>query len=287
MAEKKGLGRGLSALFDENEHDLPEGEQASGDPVLVSISEVEPNRDQPRTTFDEEKLQELADSIREHGVISPITVAPLGGGRYRIIAGERRWRASRLAGLKKVPVRVLDVSEKEIVELSLIENLQREDLNVIEEARGYRRLSDEYGMTQEEIAARVGKSRPVVANALRLLTLPEEAVALLERGELSLAQGKALLSCPKREEIVALAQRAAREGLTVRELEALIKKLSAAPKQPKLPINRLYYDRLAQEIGDRLGRKAVLSPGKKGGKLTLEYYSDEDLNALAELLQKE
>ena len=176
MAEKKGLGRGLSALFDENEHDLPEGAQASGDPVLVSISEIEPNRNQPRTTFDEEKLRDLADSFREHGVISPITVAPLGGGRYRIIAGERRWRASRLAGLKKVPVRVLDVSEKEIVELSLIENLQREDLNVIEEARGYRRLSEEYGMTQEEIAARVGKSRPVVANALRLLTLPEEAV---------------------------------------------------------------------------------------------------------------
>lgn len=287
MAVKKGLGKGLNALFEDNNQEIaapaPAGE---GGPLMVSISDIEPNREQPRVIFDEEKLGELAESIREHGVLTPLLVSPIGKGRYRIIAGERRWRASRIAGIKKLPILVKDVSEQEIMEISLIENLQREDLNIIEEAKGYKRLSEEFGLTQEQMAKRVGKSRPVVANALRLLTLPAEVITLLEEGKLSLAHGKSLLACEDPERISGLAKECAEKELTVRELEALIKKQQLPPRQGKLPVDRLYYDSLAGDLTTALGRKVSVNPSRKGGKLVIEYYSDEDLTDLAERLGK-
>ena len=180
---KKGLGRGLDALFQDNESEIAQA-AAGGAPAEVAVADIEPNRGQPRHVFDEEKLRELADSIREHGVVSPLIVSELDGGRYRIIAGERRWRAARMAGLKKVPVVVRAADAQEIMEVSLIENLQREDLNIIEEAKGYLRLQEEFGLTQEQIARRVGKSRPGIANALRLLHLPAPVLELMAEGKL-------------------------------------------------------------------------------------------------------
>lgn len=287
MAMKKGLGKGLGVLFEDNNLEIAEPTTAAENgPVLVSISDIEPNREQPRVLFDEEKLNELAESIREHGVLTPLLVSPLGNGRYRIIAGERRWRASRIAGIKKLPIIIKDVSAQEIMEISLIENLQREDLNIIEEAKGYKRLSDEFGMTQEQMAKRVGKSRPVVANALRLLTLPADVIALLEEGKLSLAHGKSLLSCGDHQRISDLARQCVDKDLTVRELDALIKKQMMPPRQGKLPVDRLYYDSLAVDLTAALGRKVSVSPSRKGGKLVIEYYSDEDLTELAEHLSK-
>ncbi len=287
MAVKKGLGKGLNVLFEDNNIEIAEPTTSGeGGPILVSISDIEPNREQPRVMFDEEKLNELAESIREHGVLTPLLVSPIGKGRYRIIAGERRWRASRIAGIKKLPIIVKDVSAQEIMEISLIENLQREDLNIIEEAKGYKRLSDEFGMTQEQMAKRVGKSRPVVANALRLLTLPEDVISLLEEGKLSLAHGKSLLSCEDADSISRLAKDCAEKELTVRELEALIKKRQLPPRQGKLPVDRLYYDSLAVDLTAALGRKVSVNPSRKGGKLVIEYYSDDDLTDLAERLNK-
>ncbi len=287
MAAKKGLGKGLNALFEDNNLEIAEpAPVAEGGPVMVSISDIEPNREQPRVMFDEEKLNELAESIREHGVLTPLLVSPIGKGRYRIIAGERRWRASRIAGIKKLPIIIKDVSAQEIMEISLIENLQREDLNIIEEAKGYKRLSDEFGMTQEQMAKRVGKSRPVVANALRLLTLPDDVINLLEEGKLSLAHGKSLLSCDDPLRISSLARECADKELTVRELEALIKKQQMPPRQGKLPVDRLYYDSLAGDLTTALGRKVSVNPSRKGGKLVIEYYSDDDLTDLAERLSK-
>lgn len=287
MAAKKGLGKGLGVLFEDNNLELAEPVEAKeGGPLMVSISDIEPNREQPRVYFDEEKLNELAESIREHGVLTPLMVSPLGKGRYRIIAGERRWRASRIAGIKKLPVIVKEVSDQEIMEIALIENLQREDLNIIEEAKGYKSLSEEFGLTQEQIAKRVGKSRPVVANALRLLTLPEDVVTLLEEGKLSLAHGKSLLSCEDPIRISGLAKECAQKELTVRELEALIKKQQLPPRQGKLPVDRLYYDSLATDLTAALGRKVTVNPSRKGGKLVIEYYSDDDLTDLAERLNK-
>lgn len=287
MAVKKGLGKGLGVLFEDNNMEIAEPTTSGeGGPILVSISDIEPNREQPRVMFDEEKLNELAESIREHGVLTPLLVSPIGKGRYRIIAGERRWRASRIAGIKKLPIIVKDVSAQEIMEIALIENLQREDLNVIEEAKGYKRLSDEFGMTQEQMAKRVGKSRPVVANALRLLTLPEDVISLLEEGKLSLAHGKSLLSCEDTDSISRLAKECAEKELTVRELESLIKKRQLPPRQGKLPVDRLYYDSLATDLTAVLGRKVSVNPSRKGGKLVIEYYSDDDLSDLADRLNK-
>ena len=227
---KKGLGRGLDALFQDNEP--ARAPETGGAPTEVAVADIEPNRGQPRHVFDEEKLRELADSIREHGVVSPLIVSELGDGRYRIIAGERRWRAARMAGLKKVPVVVRAAGAQEIMEVSLIENLQREDLNIIEEAKGYLRLQEEFGLTQEQIARRVGKSRPGVANALRLLHLPAAALDLLEEGKLSPGHGKVLLACPDEKTAAELAARAAADELSVRELEAMVRR-ALQPKQDK------------------------------------------------------
>ncbi|HHT16869.1 MAG TPA: ParB/RepB/Spo0J family partition protein, partial [Papillibacter sp.] len=225
----KGLGTGLGALFGSAAID-----PMANDFVYLPIAKVEPRQGQPRTNFDEEALQELADSIREHGVLQPLTVRDLGGGFYQIIAGERRWRAARLAGLKEVPARVIEADELKATELAMVENLQREDLNPVEEALGYKTLVEEYGLTQEEVARRVGKTRPVVANAMRLLALPESVLKMLETGEISMGAARALLSLEDPEAIEQAAEEIVRLGLSVREVERLVKKVkSEKAERPK------------------------------------------------------
>lgn len=279
---KKGLGKGLDALFGENLIDDKGGDGAAASSVReVALADVEPNRDQPRHLFDEEKLRELAQSIQEHGIVSPLIVTEIEGGRYRIIAGERRWRAARMAGLTRVPVIVRGASAQEIMEVSLIENLQREDLNIVEEAMGYRRLQDEFGLTQEQIAKRVGKSRPGVANALRLLHLPKEALDLLADGSLSPGHGKVLLGLADEELLIKLAQQAAREEMSVRELEARIKRESEPKKGKAEDPNLPYVREIETRIAENLGRKAKIVRSGGRGKIVLEFYSDDDLTQLA------
>ena len=284
MAKKKaelGLGRGLNALL--------------GDPVLqdqgegsvsLPISQVEPGLNQPRKRFDPEALAELADSIREHGIIQPLTVRRLSSGYYQIIAGERRWRAAKQAGLDEVPAVIIEADDRKVMELGLIENLQREDLNPAEEARGYQVLMEEYGMTQEQVAQRMGKSRPAVTNALRLLNLPEDVLALVEEGKLSAGHARALLGAPT----PALQRQAAKavldKGLSVRQTEALVKALQKE-KKPKVrseDMLAIYLADLEKNLGSQLGRKVHIQHRGKKGKLELEYYSEDDLETLLRLL---
>jgi len=281
MAKKMGLGKGLDALFIENDQPIKENENVNE----VNIADIEPDKNQPRKVFDEEKLSELAASIKEHGVITPLIVAPIEGGRYKIIAGERRWRAARKAGVKKLPVVIKEVSQKEAAEIALIENLQREDLNVIEEAKGYESLKKEFSMTQDEIAKRVGKSRPVVANAMRLLTLGKEIVAMLEAGEISPGHGKVLLSVENKEKRLELAIACKEKNLSVRELEAAIKKLNA-PEKPKKEKD-INIAALEKRITETIGRKVKISGSANKGKLTIEYTSLEDLNSISDILMGE
>ena len=284
MAKKKaelGLGRGLNALL--------------GDPVLqdqgegsvsLPISQVEPGLNQPRKRFDPEALAELADSIREHGIIQPLTVRRLSSGYYQIIAGERRWRAAKQAGLDEVPAVIIEADDRKVMEIGLIENLQREDLNPAEEARGYQVLMTEYGMTQEQVAQRMGKSRPAVTNALRLLNLPEDLMALVEEGKLSAGHARALLGAPT----PALQRQGARavldKGLSVRQTEALVKALQKE-KKPKVrseDMLAIYLADLEKNLGSQLGRKVHIQHRGKKGKLELEYYSEDDLETLLRLL---
>ena len=284
MAKKKaelGLGRGLNALL--------------GDPVLqdqgegsvsLPISQVEPGLNQPRKRFDPEALAELADSIREHGIIQPLTVRRLSSGYYQIIAGERRWRAAKQAGLDEVPAVIIEADDRKVMEIGLIENLQREDLNPAEEARGYQVLMNEYGMTQDQVAQRMGKSRPAVTNALRLLNLPEDLMALVEEGQLSAGHARALLGAPT----PALQRQGARavldKGLSVRQTEALVKALQKE-KKPKVRTEdmlAIYLADLEKNLGSQLGRKVHIQHRGKKGKLELEYYSEDDLETLLRLL---
>ena len=284
MAEKKKnnrLGAGLSALFGEEENILePEA------PQTLPISKVEPRKDQPRRDFDAESLQELTDSIREYGVIQPITVRPLEKGYYQIIAGERRWRAARAAGLAEVPVRILPADDRLAMELALVENLQREDLNPMEEAAGYKTLMDEYGLTQEEVAGRVQKSRPAVANALRLLGLGQRARKLVAEGKLSAGHARALL--PLKDE--ALQEKAAREvadrGLSVRQTETLTASLLRQRKEkPEKDVPAVDYVREAEKrLTDALGRGVKFTGGQKKGRIALEFYSPDDREALMDAL---
>lgn len=285
---QKGLGKGLGALFG----DLPPaGEQQQPD-LNLPIQKVEPNPQQPRKNFDPEELQALADSIALHGVIQPLTVRRMDNGFYQIIAGERRWRAARLAGLQEIPAVVIDADDEQATELALIENLQRQDLNPVEEALGYRRLLDEYGMTQEKAAERVGKSRPAVANALRLLSLPDAIRALLEEGKLSAGHGRALLTVPDSTLQKKLAQKVVQEGLSVRQTEAMAKRLAqtgadaeeAAAKAAD-PM-KLYRDAAAKELSQRWGRKVSITKGPKKGKVEFEFYNDEDLTELLDKLEQ-
>ena len=274
--EKKGLGIGLDALFAANDlQEEPEGEL-----LTLPIGKVEPREAQPRKTFDEQALQDLADSIAQSGLIQPIVARRLEGGYYQIIAGERRWRASRMAGLTEVPVRVLEADDRRTAELALVENLQREDLNPIEEAKGYRTLMEEYGLTQEETARSVGRSRPAVANALRLLSLPEPVLAMLEEGSLTSGHARALLALGDEESICRAAELVVKEELSVRQTEELIKRRKAAPKKKKESPRSIYVRDLEERLGSHWNRKVRITEGKRRGKLEIEYYGNEDLDRL-------
>ena len=278
-----GLGRGLNALL--GDPDLPDQNEGS---ISLPISQVEPGLNQPRKRFDEDALSDLADSIRVHGIIQPLTVRRLASGYYQIIAGERRWRAAKAAGLREVPAVIIEADDRKVMELGLIENLQREDLNPAEEARGYRSLMEDYGLTQEQVAQQMGKSRPAITNTLRLLALPDEVMTLVEEGSLSAGHARAILGAPT----AALQQEAARqvvEGqLSVRQTEALIKTLqkekTEKPKE-QLPNLSLYLGELEKDLAGRLGRKVKIAHKGKKGRIELEYYNEQDLETLLALLQ--
>ena len=272
--KKRGLGKGLDAIFAENAADSTEGS------VSVKISEIEPNRDQPRKEFDSEALSELADSISQHGVLQPLLLRPLLTGGYRIVAGERRWRAARMAGLTEVPAVVREMSDTEEMLFALIENLQREDLTPLEEARGYRTLIDAQDFTQEEVSQAVGKSRPAVTNALRLLNLPEDIQQMLENGEITAGHARTLLSF-KREEDMRLGAKRAKEVASVRELEALAKRLNQQKDAPEQkPRKNQYFEEAQLAVGEYLNRKVKVAGTKKKGTLQIEFYGEEDLQNL-------
>ena len=282
MASKKpsGLGRGLGALLGDDV--MNTGTQGA---MYLPISEVESNSAQPRKFFDEAALAELADSIRQHGIIQPLTVRRLSSGYYQIIAGERRWRAARLAGLSEVPVTVIEADDRKAAELAMIENLQREDLNPMEEAAGYRSLIDQYHMTQEEAANRVGKSRSAVTNALRLLELAPAVQNQVEAGLLSAGHARALVPLSPAQQ-VQTANAIIEGGLSVRQTEALAKRLSAGEKpEKKAPADEVDYAAVAQkELSSQLGRGVKIVNGRKKGRIELEYYGMDDLNDLLEAL---
>ena len=283
MAVPKGLGKGLGALMG----DFVE-EPASQSPYQVlPIYKIEPNPDQPRREFDEEELQSLADSIALHGLVQPLTVRQMPNGYYQIIAGERRWRAARLANLNEVPVVILEADDKKTMELALIENLQRQDLNPVEEALGYRSLIEEYGMTQEETAARVGKSRPAVANALRLLSLNEKLLDMVRSGALSAGHARAVLSLKNEKQQMEAAQKIVALGLSVRQAELLCKNMTRE-KPPKKEVTLAvdYVAECEKNMSRHLGRGVKIITGKRKGKLELEYYGQEDLQTLLDALMK-
>jgi len=281
----KGLGMGLGALFGE---ELTELEPT--DFEYLPISKVEPRSQQPRKYFDEQGLQELSDSIAEHGIIQPLTVREIGGGYYQIIAGERRWRAARMAGIEEVPARIIEADDKTTMELALVENLQRENLNPAEEARGYKTLMEEYGMTQEETAKRVGKSRPVIANALRLLNLPDEVMDMLQNGEIAPGAARAILALESTEDQIKAAQTVVKEKLSVRETEQLVKEMQqkggkGRKKQTNQRKNNIYFEEVQNTLADRLKRKVKISGTEKKGRIELEYYDEDDFEKLCEALQ--
>ena len=277
----RGLGKGLGALLGDAALQSDGGENLH----LLPISQVECNADQPRKRFDEDTLEELADSIREHGILQPLTVRRLSSGYYQIIAGERRWRAARLAGLSEVPAIVVEADDRKAAELALIENLQREDLDPIEEAEGYRKLMEGYRLTQEDVAARVGKSRSTVANAVRLLGVCPEVRELLVVGALTGGHARALLPLSPAQQ-----KKAARDvvsaGLNVRQTETLVKRLLARPRTKKeTETDAVDYVRLAaRDLSDKLGRGCRIVPGRKKGRVELEYYGTDDLNDLLDAL---
>ena len=283
----KGLGKGLGALMG----DAALQPELSGS-LSLPISQVQPGLNQPRKRFEDGALQDLADSVRVHGIIQPLTVRRLSSGYYQIIAGERRWRAAKLAGLTEVPAVIIEADEQKVMELGLIENLQREDLNPVEEAKGYEVLMNEHGLTQEEVAQRVGKSRPVVANAVRLLDLPDPVLQLLEEGKLSAGHARSLLPLTSGSQQREAAQRVVNEGLSVRQTEALVKSLlqdgqkSQERKGKPADPNRIYRDAAAKELTARFGRKVSIIHGAKRGSLSFEYYNDDDLNDLLDLLEQ-
>lgn len=278
MAVKKGgLGRGLEALFNENATD----EKAV---VTLRLTEIEPNRNQPRANFDEDALAELADSIEKHGLIQPIVVRPTSSGVYQIVAGERRWRACRIAGLQEVPVVIKELDDQNYYEIALIENLQREDLNAVEEAQGYRTLIDVYSMTQEQVADSVGKSRSAVTNALRLLNLNTSALEALKNGDITAGHARAILAA-ETDELADAMLNAAKAGASVRELEAMTKIKTKTQKVTPAAAKNTFYSEVELSLKNELGRKVdIKSKGKGKGTITLEFYSDEELADFAKKL---
>lgn len=280
---QKGLGKGLGALFTE-----PEPSEISQSPKqLLPIQKLEPNKEQPRQNFDEEALSELAVSIQEHGLIQPIAVRPMENGYYQIIAGERRWRASRLAGLTEVPVHIIEADDQAVAELALIENLQREDLSPIEEARGYEALISKFGMSQETAANRVGKSRTAVTNTLRLLKLPKSIISLIEDNSITAGHARALLSLSDESSQIQAAEKIMHQELTVRQTEALVKRmLKPKTEQKKEDILQVdYYKECEKALSKSLGRGVHIQPGKKKGIFSLEYYGQDDLQQLIEAME--
>lgn len=281
MAVKKGLGRGLGALIE----DYPPEVSEKSPYQLLPIYKIEPNPDQPRQDFDEEELQALADSISVHGVIQPLTVRETGTGYYQIIAGERRWRAARLANLTDIPVVIIEADDKKAMELALIENLQRQDLNPVEEALGYRSLIDEYGLTQEDAAARVGKSRPAVANALRLLGLCPEVLEQLRSGQLSAGHARAILALKEPKKQQDAAKKIIALSLSVRQAETLCKNMSKEPLPKEKEVFAVdYVAECEKNLSKHLGRKVTIVNGKRKGRFELEFYGQEDLQALLDAL---
>ena len=273
MAKKGGLGKGLNTLFEENT-------TSQTTPIKVRLSEIEPNKDQPRKQFDPDALDDLADSIRRYGLLQPLTVRPMQVG-YQLVAGERRWRASRIAGLTEVPVIIRDLTDEETAEIALVENLQREDLNPVEEAAGYKALMKDFGLTQDDVAERVGKSRSAVANAVRLLGLPEEILELVEKGKISAGHGRALLAFKDKEE-QQKAARIATFGANVREIERLAKKAEAPPTSRKTPEKKNpYYREVELSLQELLGRPVKVTEKQGKGTLCIEFYNQEDLKNLA------
>lgn len=287
--KKKSMGRGLSALLDDISplDELDRIREDSGVNTL-RISDIEPNKDQPRRKFDQEGLLQLAESIGQHGVLQPILVSPLENGGYRIVAGERRWRAARMAGLSEIPAVVKEYSDEVVLQLALIENLQREDLNPIEEAQGYYRLSEEYDLTQEQIAKVVGRSRPAVANALRLLKLEDSVLEMIERGELSAGHARTLLAFPEEEQL-RMAQLTVSKGLSVRELEEMAARSQNQQKEAEKETHQLlkrdsYYDDVQLCLERSFGKTAVIKVKQDKGRIELKFNSKQELKELLERL---
>lgn len=283
-SKKGGLGKGLDALFMDNE-------TMDSGIVTLRLSEIEPNKDQPRKVFSQESLSELADSIKEHGVLQPLLVRPLATGGYQLVAGERRWRASRMAGLREVPVVIRDMTEEETMEIALIENLQREDLNAIEEASGYKLLMERYGMTQEQVAKKVGKSRPAVANALRLLNLPEKVIQMVEEGEVSPGHARALLAFDNPEKMCEVAQKVQKGRYSVRDIEKMSKEQEEAQHQQVQAeevwnSTESYFAQIELSLREELGRKVKVVHSGNSGVLQISFQDEEDLRALANKLAK-
>ena len=284
MAVKKGgLGKGFDALWKES------STEDAGKTISLRLVDVVPNPDQPRRQFKDEELTELAASIEKHGILQPLLVRPMLDGTYQIVAGERRWRAARLAGLTDVPVVIRELSDRETAELALIENLQREDLNAMEEALGYQHLMKEYDLTQEDVALAVNKSRPAVANALRLLKLPETVASMVADGNVSAGHARALLALEDETMMLAVAKQIVEQELSVRAAEALVKKIKATPKKtaPKKEFTASFGTEVALALGEQMGRNVKVSAGKKGGVLQIEYFDEDDLRSLAKALAGE
>lgn len=283
LASNKGLGKGLGALLGDFTDETPESSAYQ----LLPLYKVEPNPDQPRNDFDEEELQALADSISQHGVIQPLTVRQLETGYYQIIAGERRWRASRIAGLTEIPAIILEADDRKAMELALIENLQRQDLNPVEEALGYQSLMKEYGLTQEEVAAQVAKSRPAVANALRLLSLCPEVLEQVKSGTLTAGHARAILALKSEKQQQEAAKKIIALNLSVRQAETLCKNMAKEPapkKEPTLAVD--YVAECEKSLSKQLGRGVRIVNGKRKGRFELEFYGEDDLQNLLDALMK-
>lgn len=282
MAKKLGgLGRGLDSLFADNSVD-----ELNPSVNKLRIMEIEPNRDQPRKDFDEKSLSELAESIEQHGVLQPLVVRPLTSGGYQLVAGERRWRAARIAGLTEVPVVIKELTDEEVIEIAMIENLQREDLNPLEEALGYRYMMDELNITQEQAAEKVGKSRPAVANAIRLLRLPDEVQEMVKNNLISPGHARALLGFENQENIIQTAKRIVKEDLSVREVETLVKNSQKTPKVPKQQKRDKFFSEVELALVENLGRKVKIKESKKdAGVLEIEFFDKDDLESLAMKLE--
>lgn len=280
MLNKRGLGKGLGAL-------IPESEEPDKNSIIeIKITDIEANEMQPRKSFDDETLADLSESIKEHGVVQPIIVRKLGNS-YQIIAGERRWRAARMAGKRTIPAIVKECSNLEVMELALIENLQREDLNSIEEAQAYKSLIEEYNMTQEEISKKIGKSRPAIANSLRLLQLPQEIKNMIEEGKVTQGHARALLAIGSEKKQLEMAEKIINQQLNVRQIEKLVKETKHQKKNEK-PLNnfQIEINQLEERLKTVLGTKVTIQHKNNKGKIEIEYYSNEDLDRILELLEK-